>query len=87
MSRNVRFLLISICILFTGCDSDEKICDFSEVVQMQVYDQNFRNRLSEDVDHICGNDEKGIPAEYEHACKFIEDSIELRAKISTIKEN
>jgi hypothetical protein len=54
---------------------------------MQVYDQNFRNRLSEDVDHICGNDEKGMPAEYEHACKFIEDSIELRAKISAIKEN
>ena len=83
-----KFVFLSgICVLLAGCDSDEKICDFSEAVQLQVYDRTFRNSLAEDVDHICGNDEKGIPAEYQHACKFIQDSLELRAKISAIQDN
>ena len=83
----VRVFMIGISTLLVGCGADEKVCDFSEVVQMQSYDQTFRNRLAEDVDHICGNDEKGMPAEYQHACKFIQDSLQLRAKIAAIKGN
>ncbi len=77
-------VLAGVCVLLFGCDSDEKICDFSEVVQMPRYDQSFQNGLAGDVDHICGNAQRGIPAEYQHACRFIQDSLELRAKISAI---
>ena len=83
-----RFIFLSITILFiSSCDSDDKICDFSEVIQMQSYDRTFQNKLAGDVDHICGNDEKGMPGEYQYACKFIQDSLELRAKINVLQEN
>jgi len=73
--------------LLAGCGSEEKVCDFSKVVQMPTYDQSFRDKLAQDVDHICGNSAKGLNAEYGNACKFIQDSIELRAKIASIKPN
>ncbi len=81
----VRVFMIGISTLLVGCGADEKVCDFSEVVQMQSYDQTFRNRLGDEVDRICGNNEKGMPAQYQHACKFIQDSLELRAKIAALK--
>ena len=71
--------------LLAGCGPDEKVCDFSQVVQMPSYDQSFRDKLAQDVDHICGNSGKGMTAEYATACKFIQDSLELRAKISATK--
>ncbi len=77
--------LFGICALLVGCGSEERVCDFSQVVQMQSYDQGFRDKLADDVDHICGNSEKGIPAQYQTACKFIQDSLELRAKIAALK--
>lgn len=77
--------LIGICLLLAGCGPDERVCDFSGVVQVQSYDQAFRNRLGDEVDRICGNNEKGIPAQYQTACKFIQDSLELRAKIAALK--
>jgi hypothetical protein len=73
--------------LLAGCGSEERVCDFSEVVQMPTYDQSFRDKLAQDVDHICGNSAKGLNAEYGTACKFIQDSIELRAKVASIEEN
>jgi hypothetical protein len=79
--------LIGTCLLLAGCGADERVCDFSEVVQMPSYDQTFRDGLAENVDHICGNSEKGMPAEYEHACRFIQDSLELRAKIAATQQN
>jgi hypothetical protein len=82
LPMKIHVSLISLCILLAGCGADERVCDFSEVVQMQSYDQTFRDRLAENVDHICGNSEKGMPAEFEYACKFIQDSLELRAKIA-----
>ena len=72
--------------LLAGCGSEERVCDFSEVVQMPAYDQAFRDRLAQDVDHICGNPDKGLRAEYENACKFIQDSLALRAKIASIRQ-
>ena len=73
--------------LLAGCGSEERVCDFSEVVQMPIYDQSFRDRLAQDVDRICGNPDKGLRAEYGNACKFIQDSLELRAKIASIRQN
>ncbi len=67
--------LIGICTLLVGCGSNERVCDFSEVVQVQSYDQTFRNSLGDEVDRICGNNEQGIPAQYQYACKFIQDSL------------
>jgi hypothetical protein len=52
---------------------------------MPSYDQAFRDKLAQDVDHICGNPDKGMTAEYATACKFIQDSLELRAKIASLK--
>jgi hypothetical protein len=69
--------------LLAGCGSEEKVCDFSQVVQMPSYDQSFRDKLAQDVDRICGNPGKGLRAEHETACKFIQDSLELRAKIAS----
>jgi hypothetical protein len=69
--------------LLAGCGSEEKVCDFSQVVQMPSYDQSFRDKLAQDVDRICGNPGKGLRAEYETACKFIQDSLELRAKVAS----
>ena len=80
-----RVFTIGICTLLVGCGSDEKVCDFSQVVQVQSYDQTFRNRLGDEVDRICGNNERGIPAQYQHACKFIQDSLALRAQIAALK--
>ena len=54
---------------------------------MPTYDQSFRDRLAQDVDRICGNPDKGLRAEYGNACKFIQDSLALRAKIASIKQN
>lgn len=71
--------------LLAGCGSDERVCDFSQVVQVPAYDQAFRDRLAADVDHICGNAGKGMNAEYGNACKFIQDSLELRAKVAAAK--
>jgi hypothetical protein len=51
------------------------------------YDQAFRDRLANDVDHICGNPGKGLAPEYQTACRFIQDSLELRAKIAAIRQN
>ena len=73
--------------LLAGCGPEETVCDFSEVVQMPTYDQSFRDRLAQDVDRICGNPAKGLNAEYGNACQFIQDSIELRAKIASTKQN
>ena len=64
-----------------------RVCDFSEVVEVPTYDQSFRDRLAQDVDRICGNPDKGLRAEYGNACKFIQDSLALRAKIASIKQN
>ena len=72
-------------LLLAGCGSEEKVCDFSKVVTMPSYDQAFRDKLAQDVDHICGNPDKGMTAEYATACKFIQDSLELRAKIASLK--
>ena len=71
--------------LLAGCGPDERVCDFSQVVQMPSYDQAFRDKLAADVDHICGNADKAMRAEYGNACKFIQDSLELRAKIASAK--
>ena len=73
--------------LLAGCGPEERVCDFSEVVQTAAYDQAFREGLARDVDRICGNPDKGLRAEYANACKFIQDSLELRAKIAAIKPN
>ena len=73
--------------LLAGCGSEEKVCDFSQVVQMPSYDQSFRDKLAQDVDRICGDPAKGLRAEYGNACKFIQDSIELRAKIASTRQN
>lgn len=79
------FVAGALAALLAGCGSDEPVCDFTEVVQMPTYDQAFRDRLAADVDHICGNPSKGMTAEYANACKFIQDSLELRAKIAATK--
>ena len=81
------FVAGSLVALLAGCGSEEKVCDFSEVVQMPTYDQSFRDKLAQDVDHVCGNPAKGLNAEYGNACKFIQDSIELRAKIASVQQN
>ena len=54
---------------------------------MPAYDQSFRDKLAQDVDRICSNPDKGLRAEYGNACKFIQDSLELRAKIASIRQN
>ena len=77
----------SLVALLAGCGPEERVCDFSEVVQTPAYDQAFRERLAQDVDRICGNPDKGLRAEYGNACKFIQDSLELRARIASIKPN
>lgn len=82
----IRFVMTgALAALLVGCGSEEKVCDFSKVVTMPSYDQSFRDKLAQDVDHICGNPEKGMAAEYATACKFIQDSLELRAKIASLK--
>jgi hypothetical protein len=79
----VRFFLAgTLLALLAGCGSEEPVCDFAEVAQMPTYDEAFRDRLATDVDHICGNADQGLRAEYESACKFIQDSLELRARIA-----
>jgi hypothetical protein len=75
----------TLAALLAGCGSEERVCDFSQVVQAPSYDQSFRDKLAADVDHICGNADKGMRAEYGNACKFIQDSLELRAKIAAAK--
>jgi hypothetical protein len=42
--------------------------------------------VAQDVDHICGNPGRGMRAEYENACKFIQDSLALRAKIAAVEK-
>lgn len=84
MTRRL-FVAGTLAALLAGCGPDERVCDFSGVVQMPAYDQSFRDKLAQDVDHICGNSAKGMNAEYASACKFIQDSLELRAKIASIK--
>jgi hypothetical protein len=81
------FVAGALAELLAGCGSEERVCDFGEVVQMPAYDQAFRDGLARDVDRICGNPDKGLRAEYANACKFIQDSLELRAKIAAIKPN
>ena len=81
------FVAGTLVALLAGCGSEERVCDFSEVVQVPTYDQSFRDKLAQDVDRICGNPAKGLSAEYGNACKFIQDSMELRAKIASIKQN
>jgi hypothetical protein len=76
------FVVGTMAALLAGCGDEERVCDFSEVVQMPTYDQSFRDRLAQDVDHICGNPGKGMSAEYADACKFIQDSLALRAQIA-----
>jgi hypothetical protein len=73
--------------LLAGCGPEERVCDFSEVIQVPTYDQAFRDGLAQDVDRICGNPDKGLRAEYGNACKFIQDSLELRAKIASMKKS
>ena len=77
----------TLAALLAGCGSEERVCDFGEVVRVPAYDQSFRDRLAQDVDRICGNPDKGLRAEYGNACKFIQDSLTLRAKIASIKQN
>ena len=81
------FVAVTLVALLAGCGSEERVCDFSEVVQVPTYDQSFRDKLAQDVDRICGNSAKGLNAEYGNACKFIQDSLELRAKIASIRQN
>ena len=73
--------------LLAGCGSEDRVCDFGDVVQMPAYDQSFRDGLARDVDRICGNPGKGLRAEYGNACKFIQDSLELRAKIAATRQS
>ena len=74
-------------LLLASCGPDDKVCDFSKVAQAPSYDQAFRDGLARDVDRICGNPDKGLRAEYANACKFIQDSLELRAKIAATRQN
>ena len=77
----------TLAALLAGCGSEERVCDFTEVAQMPTYDQSFRDRLAQDVDHICGNPDKGLRAEYGNACKFIQDSLALRARIASTRQD
>lgn len=79
----VRFFAAGVlAALLAGCGSGDKVCDFSQVAQMPSYDQSFRDGLAGDVDHICGNPDRGLRAEYANACKFIRDSLALRARLA-----
>ena len=83
MTTRLRPLVAgSLLALSLAACGSEKVCDFSEVVQVPAYDQSFRDKLADDVDHICGNPGKGLQAEYANACKFIQDSLTLRAQIA-----
>ena len=83
----IRLLMAgALAFLLVGCGSSEPVCDFSKVVTMPTYDQAFRDKLADDVDHICGNPGKSMPAEYATACKFIQDSLALRAQIAALKK-
>lgn len=86
-SSALKATLSASLLLLAGCGSDEPVCDFSEVVQVRSYDQAFRDRLANDVDHICGNPDRGLAPEYQTACRFIQDSLELRAQIAAIGQN
>jgi hypothetical protein len=77
----------TLAALLAGCGSEDRVCDFGDVVQMPAYDQPFRDGLAQDVDRICGNQDKGLRAEYGNACKFIQDSLELRAKIAATRQS
>ena len=81
------FVAGALVALLAGCGPEERVCDFSEVVQVATYDQAFRDGLARDVDRICGNPDKGLRAEHANACKFIQDSLELRAKIAATRQN
>ena len=81
------FVAVTLVALLAGCGSEERVCDFSEVVQVPTYDQSFRDGLAQDVDRICGNPDKGLRPEYENACKFIQDSLQLRAKIASTEQD
>ena len=81
------FVAGTLAALLAGCGSEDRVCDFGDVVQMPAYDQSFRDGLARDVDRICGNPDKGQRAEYGNACKFIQDSLELRAKIASTRQN
>ena len=76
----------TLAILLAGCGSEDRVCDFGDVVQMPAYDQSFRDGLARDVDRICGNPDKNQRAEFGNACKFIQDSLELRAKVAATKQ-
>ena len=77
----------TLAALLAGCGPEERVCDFSQVAQMPTYDQSFRDRLAAEVDRICGNPARGVAAEHASACKFIQDSIELRARIAAVQQN
>ena len=71
-----------VALLLAGCGPDEKVCDFGKVAQAPSYDQAFRDGLARDVDRICGDPGRGVRAEYGNACRFIQDSLALRARIA-----
>ena len=81
------FVAGTLATLLAGCGSEDRVCDFGDVVQMPAYDQSFRDGLARDVDRICGNPDKNLRAEFGNACKFIQDSLELRAKIAATKQS
>ena len=81
------FVAGTLATLLAGCGSEDRVCDFGDVVRMPAYDQTFRDGLARDVDRICGNPDKGLRAEYGTACKFIQDSLELRARIASMRQN
>jgi hypothetical protein len=85
-------ILAVLCVLIlAGCASSE--LDSANIKEVETrtalppiptYSETFRMKFADEVDHICGDPAKDMVEEYPHACTFIRDALELRARIKAI---
>jgi hypothetical protein len=86
-----NILIVSLCVLaLAGCASDldsakiQVVETKTALPPVPAYSETFRMKFADEVDHICGEPNKDMVEEYPHACTFIRDALELRARIKAI---
>ncbi|NJO64300.1 MAG: hypothetical protein HC836_40875 [Richelia sp. RM2_1_2] len=77
---------LPIILIIAGCATSDAAKPQSALPALPQYDEAFRMKFADEVDHICGNEAKGIAPEYKNACIFIQDALVLRKQIKAIKE-
>lgn len=69
-------------VLVTGCATTTSSDSVSSLPPLKKYDEEYRHKFADELEEICPKNDVQL---YVNTCDFIQDSLELRARIKAIQ--